>query len=82
MMGSANGAGHSAMSGQQIQRRYDISYLQCMYSYGNQVPGQYYTRQPVGSAGVPPPPPRTGNAVSPPSTGSATPPPPPPPSGT
>ncbi|MBI5785996.1 MAG: glycine zipper family protein [Rhodocyclales bacterium] len=66
LVGSAAGAGHGSMSERQIQRRYDIAYLQCMYSYGNQVPGQYAPRQ------APPPPP------PPPSSGSAPPPPPPP----
>jgi uncharacterized protein YcfJ len=68
LVGSASGAGHGQMSERQIQRRYDIAYLQCMYSFGNQVPGQYATRQ----APPPPPPPA-------PSSGSAPPPPPPPP---
>lgn len=66
LVGSAAGAGHGSMSERQIQRRYDVSYLQCMYSYGNQVPGQYATRQ------APPPPP-------PPTSSGSTPPPPPPP---
>lgn len=66
LVGSAAGAGHGSMSERQIQRRYDVAYLQCMYSYGNQVPGQYATRQ------APPPPP------PPASSGSAPPPPPPP----
>jgi len=52
LVGSAAGAGHGSMSERQIQRRYDIAYLQCMYSYGNQIPGQY-----VRQAAPPPPPP-------------------------
>lgn len=68
LVGSAAGAGHGSMSERQIQRRYDVAYLQCMYSYGNQVPGQYAPRQ----APPPPPPPPPG------SSGSAPPPPPPP----
>lgn len=68
LVGSAAGAGHGSMSERQIQRRYDIAYLQCMYSFGNQVPGQYAPRQ----APPPPPPP-------PASSGSPPPPPPPPP---
>jgi uncharacterized protein YcfJ len=69
LVGSASGAGAASGSERQIQRRYDIAYLQCMYSYGNQIPGQYVSRQ---AAPPPPPPP-------PPPPGSTPPPPPPPP---
>jgi uncharacterized protein YcfJ len=69
LVGSAAGAGQGSMSERQIQRRYDIAYLQCMYSLGNQIPGQY-VRQ--ANPSPPPPPP-------PPAPTSNTPPPPPPP---
>ncbi len=72
LVGSAAGAGHGSMSERQIQRRYDVAYLQCMYSFGNQIPGQYVTRQASPPPPPPPPPPPT-------SSGSAPPPPPPPP---
>lgn len=71
LVGSASGAGHGSMSERQIQRRYDVAYLQCMYSYGNQIPGQY-VRQTTAAPPPPPPPP-------PPASSSAAPPPPPPP---
>lgn len=53
LFGSASGANSGEVYGQAAQRRYDNSYLQCMYSYGNQVPG----KRRVASATPPPPPP-------------------------
>jgi hypothetical protein len=82
LMGSTSGAGYGAMSERQIQRSYDVAYLQCMYSHGNQIPGQY-ARQSTASSppSPPPPPPPSGNAVPPssPAGSAARPPPPPPP---
>ena len=62
IVGSAAGSGDSARSSYSIQRRYDISYEQCMYSKGNLLPGQHYS----GSAPPPPPPPPSGMAPPPP----------------
>jgi hypothetical protein len=63
------------------QRRYDMTYMQCMYSQGNQIPPLtrpgYST--PYGSApatSTPVPPPAGGSTPPPPPAG--TPPPPPP----
>ena len=39
LFGTAAGSNAAQVHGRQAQRRYDNSYLQCMYSYGNQVPG-------------------------------------------
>lgn len=39
LLGTASGAGSGQAYGYEAQRRYDTSYIQCMYSYGNQVPG-------------------------------------------
>jgi len=39
LVGSTAGADSARVYGYEAQRRYDNSYLQCMYSYGNQVPG-------------------------------------------
>jgi len=39
LLGTATGAGAGNTSGGEAQRRYDNSYIQCMYSKGNQVPG-------------------------------------------
>jgi hypothetical protein len=58
-VGSAIGSDSGRVYGREAQRRYDNAYVQCMYSYGNQVPG--YRRvasvQPVAVAPPPPPPP-------------------------
>ncbi|TGU74817.1 hypothetical protein E4633_04980 [Geomonas terrae] len=56
LFGAAAGSGASEVYGVEAQRRYDNSYVQCMYTYGNQVPG---ARQPAATrvAAVPPPPP-------------------------
>jgi len=75
-MGTAMGAAAGGASQYSLQQRYDISYTQCMYAKGHQVPAAgrpvarrngdaiYYTQPAAGS--IPPPPPGT---------------PPPPPSG-
>jgi hypothetical protein len=39
LLGTASGADAGQVYGAEAQRRYDNSYLQCMYSKGNQVPG-------------------------------------------
>jgi len=61
LVGTAAGSDSGRVYGREAQRRYDNSYVQCMYSYGNQVP-EYRTRvavapPPPPSANVPPPPP-------------------------
>ena len=58
LVGTAAGSDSGRVYGRAAQRRYDNAYVQCMYSYGNQVPG-YRPRgvappQPV--LAVPPPP--------------------------
>jgi hypothetical protein len=45
--GTAIGAGQGAAIQQDIQRRYDIAYQQCMYAKGNQVPGTNYRQAPA-----------------------------------
>jgi len=70
IMGSAAGAGAAQGSAVTLQRRYDVSYLQCMYAKGHQVPtsGRYdaqrryysppaYSTPPPPPPGTPPPPP-------------------------
>jgi hypothetical protein len=50
LFGSAAGSNVAYGSSYQMQRSYDMSYLQCMYARGNQVPGQAVARrQPVYS---------------------------------
>ncbi|WP_245898404.1 YMGG-like glycine zipper-containing protein [Polynucleobacter rarus] len=58
--GAIAGSGAGSRSSDDVQRRYDIAYQQCMYSKGNQIPG--YRSQPQSKAPVPmnPPPPPPG----------------------
>src|SRR2546426_1556107 len=77
--GTAVGASNAAGANQSVQHRYDMTYMQCMYAKGNQIPlargsQPAYTRQPVPP---PPPPPSAPASVPPPPAGT----PPPPPSG-
>jgi len=64
LVGSAAGANASQYGSYSAQRRYDISYEQCMYAKGNSVPTaarMQYRRQPTAYAppppDMPPPPP-------------------------
>ena len=50
--GTAVGAGPAQAAQYNLQQRYDLSYAQCMYSHGDQVPGY----QPPGAPPPPPPP--------------------------
>ncbi|HSE02604.1 MAG TPA: glycine zipper family protein [Methylomirabilota bacterium] len=68
--GTAVGAGWAEGSSYEVQRRYDMAYMQCMYARGNQIPVSRGS-QPAYTAPPPPPPP----AAVPPGV-------PPPPSGT
>jgi outer membrane lipoprotein SlyB len=62
LLGSAVGSDSGRVYGREAQRRYDNAYVQCMYSYGNQVPGYRPRvvaappRQQVFVAPTPPPP--------------------------
>jgi hypothetical protein len=58
--GAIAGSGAGSKSSDDVQRRYDIAYQQCMYSKGNQIPG--YRAQPNSPAPAPmnPPPPPPG----------------------
>jgi hypothetical protein len=71
--GTAIGSQQGAYSEQQLQRRYDIAYQQCMYAKGNSIPGsrRYYA--------PPPPPPSAYQQAPPPPPGYQQAPPPPPP---
>ena len=46
LFGSAAGSNRSGYSSYQMQRQYDVAYMQCMYARGNQVPGQVAYRGP------------------------------------
>src|SRR5579871_4950605 len=62
VVGTAVGANSSGWAQMSLQQRYDISYAQCMYARGNQVPGfspPPYSPTPYSGLGAPlPPPPR------------------------
>ena len=62
LVGSAAGSDSGQVYGREAQRRYDNAYVQCMYSYGNQVPGS----RPRHAAAAPPPPPPSLQPVAPP----------------
>jgi hypothetical protein len=70
LLGTASGANAGQVSAREAQRRYDISYQQCMYAKGNQIPGM--TAPARRAWRTPPPPPPDLSSVSP-----AYPPPPP-----
>lgn len=53
LFGAASGSSSGQAYGYEAQRRYDNTYVQCMYSKGNQVPGVRRTRP-----AAPPPPSR------------------------
>jgi outer membrane lipoprotein SlyB len=85
--GTAVGAGNAQNAQYSVQKRYDASYMQCMYAKGNQVPvargsmPAYHqpSTQPAAAPPPPPPPPpaNTPSYVIPPPP-AGTPPPPPP----
>jgi hypothetical protein len=79
--GTAIGASRADAHGGSVQRRYDMSYTQCMYAKGNQVPAARGSRvqQPAASPAPPPPPPPPASAVSPTIPPPPPGPPPPPP---
>jgi hypothetical protein len=54
LVGTASGANAGNISGYEAQRRYDNTYVQCMYAKGNEVPGgvRYYRKRRI----APPPP--------------------------
>jgi hypothetical protein len=70
--GTAIGAGQGQGASMSAQRRYDVTYMQCMYAKGHQIPVPRGTQPAYTSAPPPPVPP----GVPPPPAG--TPPPPPP----
>jgi hypothetical protein len=58
VVGSAGGTAAADRSSYEAQRRYDTSYIQCMYSKGHQVPvSGGYSRPPQPAPYYPPPPP-------------------------
>jgi hypothetical protein len=65
LVGTAGGAEAGASASRALQSRYDVSYMQCMYAKGNQVPRTSSVPQ---SSSVPPPgtPPPPGAGAAPP----------------
>lgn len=59
LLGTVAGADSARVYGWEAQRRYDIAYMQCMYSKGNQIPG-VATRTRSIQRMPPPPPPGSG----------------------
>jgi hypothetical protein len=75
--GTAVGASRADAAGGSVQRRYDQTYMQCMYAKGNQIPTARGVHPYMSTPPPPPPPPPAPPAhVPPPPPG--TPPPPPP----
>jgi len=67
LFGGAAGSNVAYGSSYQMQRSYDMAYLQCMYAHGNQVPGQVVSRR--SSVNYPPPnypPPAAAQQYAPP----------------
>ena len=65
LLGSAAGTGTYESSAYALQNRYDITYVQCMYAQGHQVPvpaayrdafSRYQPPPPLPHSGAPPPP--------------------------
>jgi Glycine-zipper domain len=92
--GTVAGATAGVDAGSTTQRRFDMTYMQCMYAKGNQIPvarGALPTSYGAGPrqnpsvnvppppAGPPPPPPPPAGAPTPPPPPVGAPPPPPPP---
>jgi hypothetical protein len=79
LVGSSSGAEQGEYSARELQRRYDYSYMQCMYANGNQIPvarrsGGYYGPTPP----VPPEAPSPRKLPPAPRPPRGSPPPPPP----
>ena len=68
LFGSAGSSNASGYSSYQLQRQYDVAYMQCMYSRGNQVPGQ------VAYRGAPPARPPNTSWIPPSTSGNYPPP--------
>ena len=79
--GTAAGANRAAGTQWEVQHRYDVAYLQCMYAHGNQIPMPAGYQPPATyrqRSAEPPPPPRRNPAAEIPPPPRGEPPPPPP----
>ncbi len=81
ILGTGAAAGPAQSAGQEVQRRYDNAYQQCMYAKGNQIPGIMREPKRTYEAMPPPPPPKSAAGPPPPMVPppGGNPPPPPPP---
>lgn len=67
LVGGASGTEAYGMSAREIQERYDVAYVQCMYAQGHQVPVPAgMTNMPAHQAYNMPPPPAPAAAPAPP----------------
>ena len=66
LVGGLAGTESAQASGYGLQRRYDVSYVQCMYSKGHQVPVSGHIYRPARSPYYEPPPPPPGYPPPPP----------------
>src|SRR6185369_11368554 len=55
LFGTASGASSGEVYGMEAQRRYDNTYVQCMYAKGNQIPGTVKRVRKVRRVAPPPP---------------------------
>jgi hypothetical protein len=74
--GTLAGVGAGQGSGGSVQQRYDVAYMQCMYSYGNRIPvaGRMTNEAPPNAVAAPPgtpPPPDADQRTVPFSPGAA-----------
>jgi hypothetical protein len=73
--GTMAGLGAGEGSGYSVQQRYDVAYMQCMYSYGHRIPvaGRMTDDVPSNAIAPPPgtPPPSAGSAAAPMTPGAA-----------
>jgi len=53
LFGSAAGGNTAYLSSYELQRRYNVAYMQCMYARGNQLPGQAVYRQAPAASRAP-----------------------------
>lgn len=53
LFGSAAGGNVAGYSSYQLQRQYDMAYLQCMYAHGNRIPGRVVYRGPARGYSAP-----------------------------
>jgi len=77
--GTVAGASRAEGASYSVQRRYDMTYMQCMYAKGNQIPVPGGLRSQPTYPSPPPPPPPPASSPLPPGAPAPPPGPPPPP---